>query len=237
MRLQKVIRDLLNISRRDADAIILQGRVFVNGIKAVAGQQVEPGVSIQINAKTYEYTVTKNERYYLLYKPIGYVCSNDDVHAEKLVTELIPNGSSLKITGRLDQDSEGLVLLTTDGDLVQRLTHPKFEIEKVYEVIIQDRISEQQLEKVKKGIQKDGVTYTVKQISTLGYTKATQTLRIILTEGKKREIREILASLNKKIVQLKRISIGPFSLGQLQPGKYTELSKNQVATLMKKLKG
>lgn len=233
-RLQKIVRDLTGISRRDAEELIRRGKVTVNGNVAKIGDKASKEDKITVNNKVF-YPEKKNvpHRYYLVYKPVGYTCSNEDVYARKLVTKLVPNGDRLHIAGRLDVESEGLVILTTDGDLVFKLTHPKFEVPKVYDVEIEGHLSDKQLDKMKAGIEVDGIKYNVKGAKVIHFTRSNQIVRITLTEGKKREIREIMKFLGKNIVMLKRIAIGPFYIGDLQSGEIKNVKPGDIATAMR----
>lgn len=233
-RLQKIVRDLTGISRRDAEELIRRGKVTVNGVTAQIGDKATKNDKITVNNKVF-YPETKKvpHRYYLVYKPVGYTCSNEDMYAKKLVTSLVPNGSRLHIAGRLDVDSEGLVILTTDGDFVFKLTHPRFEVQKVYDVEIEGHLNDKQVDRMKGGVEVEGITYTAKSAKVIHYTRSNQVVRITLTEGKKREIREMMKFMGKNIITLKRIAIGPFFIGDLKAGDFKVMKPGDVATAMR----
>jgi 23S rRNA pseudouridine2605 synthase len=237
-RIQKVIRDMYGISRRDADDLVMQGKVIVNGEVAVPGQKVGPKDTISINElaeknKSYQKQTQKSERvYFLVNKPPGYTSSTEDKFAERLVTELVPYKGHLMIAGRLDADSEGLVLLTNDGNLVNRLTHPTYNVNKIYDVEIYGHLTERELFRAKQGIEYNNEKYVFKNITITSYTPKTQKLKITLTEGKKREIREVMRFFGVRVITLKRTQIGPFLLGNIKQGGYKQLSQKEVAQLL-----
>lgn len=236
-RIQKVIRDLYGISRRDADDLVMQGKVIVNGSVAVPGQKVTSKDTITMANSEQRHKTTPKESqksekiYFLVNKPPGFTSSTEDKYAERLVTELVPYKGHLMIAGRLDADSEGLVLLTNDGNLVNRLTHPAFNVNKVYEVEIFGHLTERELFRAKQGVEYKGERYVFKNISIISYTPKTQRLRITLTEGKKREIREVMKFFGVRVIILKRTQIGPFLLENIKQGSYKKISQREVAQL------
>lgn len=223
VKLQKFLKDGGIASRREAEQLIIEGKVLVNGIKAMLGQRVSSKDKVVFDGKT---VTSTQKRYFLLYKPVGYTSSSEDIHAEKLVTELLPEQiPGVSIVGRLDKNSEGLMLLTNDGELAYRLTHPKFEVEKEYRVEIAGKLSDVEREKMIRGIRnrEEQVTYYCKQVDILSDTAGRQVIKIILTEGKKREIRELLGILGKEVLRLTRVRFGPFSLESMNVGEVKEI--------------
>lgn len=234
-RLQKVLRDKMGISRRNAEVFIAEGKVTVNGKIAKLGDKAKPTDDIKVAGKALNSDQKQKhtpKRYFLVYKPVGYTSSTEDVYAERLVTSLVSPKKGLVIAGRLDVPSEGLVLLTDDGDLVFKLTHPKFEVPKEYEVTISGHISLEGLQQLTKGIHDEDDFLIMKKVSILKVERKLTVLKCVLTEGKKREIRRMMNALGKEVQTLKRVAIGPFRLGNLTPGKSVQLSEKEVRSLM-----
>jgi len=230
--LQKYIAESGYCSRRKAEELIRLGKVFVNDKKAELGQKVDEKDIVKINNKII--SINQKKTYIILNKPREYTCTNKKFTGEKNVFELLPDEyKSLHIVGRLDKNSRGLVLLTNDGDLTLKLTHPRFEHEKKYIIKIknEDKIRETDKLRIRneeiiriftKGIDisdGDGIV-KVKKIKTLSANK----FEIILTEGKKRQIRRMFEALNLKVFDLKRVSIGKISLGDLKEGEWKEIN-------------
>lgn len=236
--LQKFISDSGLCSRRQAEELIRQGKVFVNGEKAELGYKVdtelvESGkliVETRHGASKNKKIELANEKIYIkLNKPKGYVCTNAEFKGEKSVFDLLPasvetrRGASLHSVGRLDKNSRGLVLLTNDGELTQKMTHPKFEHEKEYIVEIsnskkQDTNYNDIVLQFKRGINigaDDGIV-RVQDMKYLGDSK----FKIILTEGKKRQIRRMFRMVGCEVVDLVRTRIGDIRLGNLAEGKW-----------------
>ena len=232
--LQKQIASSGYCSRRKAEELIRAGKVKVNDIKAELGQKVNEEDTIKINNSPI--TTNQEKTYIILNKPREYTCTNKNFSGEKNVFKLLPDEyRSLHIVGRLDKNSRGLVLLTNDGDLTLKFTHPRFEHEKKYIVRIKNedniretnelRIRNEEIIKTfKKGIDigdGDGIV-KVKNIKTLSANK----FEIILTEGKKRQIRRMFEVLNLKVSDLKRISIGQINLGDLKEEEWRKIKIN-----------
>jgi pseudouridine synthase len=233
--LQKFIAESGYCSRRKAEELIRQGLVSVNGKVAELGSKAEGLDDVKINGK--KLGIAAEKIYVILNKPKGYTCTNRQFEGEKNVFDLLktsprPSPSQgegaierLFVVGRLDKESRGLVLLTNDGDLTQKLTHPKYEHEKEYIATITNyelRITNDKIiAKIKKGIdigEGDGVV-KAKDIKYLGNDK----FRIILTEGKKRQIKRMFWSLGCEVKDLVRVRIGKTKLGDLAEGKYKKI--------------
>ena len=161
----------------------------------------------------------------MLNKPAGYVCTNDDPHAAKRAFDLIKiDGARLFSAGRLDKDSEGLLIVTNDGDYAMQLTHPRYEIFKTYLVKTDAAISAGELDRLRHGIIDNGEQLLPQKIEATGSC----IYRFILNEGKKREIRRMVADAGRKTVSLQRISIGSLKLGELKSGQWRFLSAEEV---------
>lgn len=224
-RLNKMMKDLGLASRRDADKLIERGRVLVNGVPAELGRKVGPHDKIELKGKLDDYL------YYTFYKPKN-VMSHSPQYGEKEVKDFFKHWDSkhLTIVGRLDKHSEGLMLVTNDKRLVERVLDPKFEHPRTYEVIVQEKISRNIVELFKKGFEVRG-RFTAKpaQVEIINNL----TMRITLTEGKKHQIRLMLNDLHYTVNTLKRIKILNLGLSGLQPGAFKEISEKDRNLLLK----
>ncbi|MDD2889784.1 MAG: pseudouridine synthase [bacterium] len=216
MRLNKFIAKAGISSRRKADILIEKGKVKING-KLITTLGIDVDVEkdiVEIEGKTlkieYPLLVALN-------KPPGYVTTLEDRHADLIITDLIQD-IKLRLfpVGRLDKDAEGLILLTNNGDIAYRLTHPKFEMEKEYLVWTDGNLDWTGIKTLEKGIEWEGEILTAKKVELLENRK----IKIILTEGKKREIKNMIRALGCTVIRLQRIRIGKMGLGDLEMGKY-----------------
>ncbi|MDD3819493.1 MAG: pseudouridine synthase [Actinomycetota bacterium] len=227
MRIQHFLSRTGIASRRKAEALIKNGLVKVNG-KVVLEPffQVDPVKDkIEFNGK--ELKIPEEHTYIILNKPRGFVTTVSDEFQRRTVMELIPlKEKGLVPVGRLDKDSEGLLLITNDGDLAHRLTHPSFEIEKEYEVVLSKTAGEE-LKKMEKGIQSGGDFLRANRVIFKGKNEILVTLK----EGKKREIRRMLEALGYGVIRLKRIRLGNLKLSDLEVGKWRKLTKAEVSKL------
>ncbi len=232
VRVQKAIALFTQFSRRKAGELIILGRVKVNGKIATPGQLVDltkdkillDGKQLICDLKTY---------YLILNKPIGYVCTSSDEYGRKTVFSLLKgfSGGRLFIVGRLDKNSQGLILLTNDGHLAYRIMHPRFELEKEYLVEIKGTPPGNIIDKIEKGVElEEGKTAPTK-ILVLKQEADRTVIRMILKEGKKREIRRIWQKFGFSVLNLKRVRIGPIFLGKLKTGKWRRLSQEEVMLL------
>lgn len=229
MRINKFLAACGIASRRECDKLIESGAVKVNGKPALLGTDVSEGDAVTVNGNPVN--IKKNE-YYILNKPKGYICAVRDDKGRKTVLDLMPQGvGRIYPVGRLDYDSEGLLILTTDGALAQHLTHPSNEVPKTYLVKIEGTITEAGLNPIRSGIDIGG--YVTKKCkahiveTNREYTK----IHVTVTEGKNREIRRMFEAIGKEVRLLKRIRIGDISLRGLDRGAYRKLSKEEVAYL------
>lgn len=231
MRLNKYLAACGVASRRDCDEIIKSGRVRVNGKVASLGQDVNEGDEVMLdNSKV---SLKKNE-YYILNKPKGYLSTVEDDKGRKTVLDLLPpTVGRIYPVGRLDYDSEGLLILTTDGELAQRLTHPSHEVPKTYLVRIEGTATEATLNPIRSGIEIEGGYVTKKCKAHIVETNKEYTkIHITITEGKNREIRKMFAAIGRVVTLLKRIKVGELTLRGLDRGAYRKLTKQEVAYLM-----
>ena len=223
-RLQKILAQAGLCSRREAEKWIQAGHVFLNGKKVTElGTKANPYKDrINVNGRPLDFFEKKV--YYLFYKPRNVMVTKNDPEGRPTIYEYLKNiENRIYPVGRLDFDSEGLLLLTNDGDLTYKLTHPKSKVPKTYQVKIAGIPTEEQLEKLKKGVELDwGKTQPVQVKVTKGTDKNCW-LEIALTEGKKRQVREMIEKMGHHVIKLRRIAIGPFKLGKLKPGAYQKV--------------
>ena len=224
-RVQKFISSAGRASRRQAEEFIKSGQVFINGRKAKLGDKVDPAVDV---VKVYGKIIKPSgEKIYIaLNKPKGVVVSKSDPRHRKTVFDILPEDLKTKVwnVGRLDYDTEGLLILTNDGDLTQALAHPSFEHDKEYEVATQEAATESQLEKLRTGVDiATGTTYPAK-VKTKGGK-----VYITIHEGKKRQIRRMFEAVGLTVKNLKRIRINNLHLPpDLPAGKYKMVKKEDI---------
>ena len=232
LRIQKYISECGVMSRRSAEREIEQGNILINGERATLGQKIDP------DCDTVEYKGRRisldNHRqvYIMLNKPRGYVTTLSDERGRPKVTDLISGvGERVYPVGRLDMDSEGLIILTNDGELTNELTHPGHKIGKVYHVKVASEVSPEQLSALSKPMRIDD--YDLKPVNADIITRKNgQTvLRMELFEGRNRQIRKMCESLGLEVISLRRVSIGALKLGNLPTGQWRYLTKNQVNLL------
>lgn len=231
MRLNKFLAACGIASRRDCDKLIAEGRVCVNGKAAVLGVDVSDSDCVTVDGR--QVTLKKNE-YYLLNKPKGYLSTVSDEKGRRTVLELMPDTvGRIYPVGRLDYDSEGLLILTTDGELAQRLTHPSNEVPKTYLVKIEGTLKESDLNPLRSGIEIEGGYVTKKCKAHIVETNKQYTkIHMTITEGKNREIRKMFAAIGREVVLLKRIKVGELTLRGLDRGSWRKLSRQEVEYLM-----
>ena len=228
MRINKFLAEQGIASRRGSDQIIAEGRVTVNGKPAKAGDDVAADDVVMVDGKILSHKV--KYEYYLLNKPKGYVCTVSDDKGRKTVMDLLPAGAGRVFpVGRLDYDTEGMLILTNDGDLAYRLTAPRNEIPKTYLVRIEGTITDQQLNRLRAGVEIERGVVTKKCKITVTETSKTYTkLRVVLTEGKNREIRKMFEVVGKNVDFLKRLKIGELTLTGLDRGAVRRLTPEEV---------
>ncbi len=233
MRLQKYLA-LCNVaSRRAAEDIILQGRVCVNGQRCtVLGTKVSEGDTVTVDG---EMVLPETKKYYImLNKPIGYVTTVSDEQGRPTVMELISDISKrVYPVGRLDFNTEGLLLLSNDGDFTYKVTHPKHSLDKTYEVWVSGKAEQNALKKLEQGVYIDGKKTAPAKVDIIDHTKASAVLSITIHEGRNRQVRKMCASVGFKVMNLKRVSEGGLSLGNLPLGKWRHLTDAEVKLILK----
>jgi pseudouridine synthase len=227
-------------SRRACEAIIEAGRVAVNGQVAKLGDKADPAMDlIEVDGRPLALSAepASGDRliYIALNKPRGVISSLEDEMEEGRTTvrDLIQIGASQHIypVGRLDKPSEGLVLMTNDGALAHRLTHPRYGHEKVYDVVVEGWMADRELDQWRRGVMLDGRITAPAPIEVIQRDQASTRLRIVLREGRKRQIRRTAAALGHPVRRLVREQIGPLSLGDLAPGQWRYLTEEEIHSL------
>ncbi len=231
MRINKFLVQCGIGSRRFCDKLIEEGKVSVNGKPCSLGQDVdEKRDSVAVEGK--RIAMVQKNLYYIMNKPKGYVCTVKDDLGRKTVMDLLPKTASRVVpVGRLDYDSEGLLIFTNDGDLVNRLTHPRNEIPKTYVIKVEGTVTEQMLNKLRNGVEIDGKLTSKCNLHVVSTDEKYTKLSITITEGRNRQVRKMLEAVGKEVVFLKRIKIGELGLTGLDMGKCRPLSKYEIEYL------
>lgn len=235
VRLNKYLADNGIASRRRADELITEGEVMIDGeIVTKLGTKIDPlehrvevdGVVLRPEGERH--------RYYLLDKPSGVVCTNDRREARPRAVDLISDRRKGRIytVGRLDEDSSGLVVLTNDGDLAFRLSHPRYRVPKTYRVIVRGKVTNDDIEKLRTGVRLSDFRSNFSKVRLLRAAPRTSTLLITLEEGRNREIRRVFVRLKLPVQSLRRVRIGNLSDRGLKVGSWRPLTRSEVAGLM-----
>ena len=222
-------------SRRKSEDLIRAGKVKVNGHIAEIGMKINPRKDLVTVGKQ-KLTNIKNRKmvYIMLNKPRGYVTTVSDELGRKTVMDLLPDfGCRIYPVGRLDKDSEGLLLFTNDGSFTNCMTHPSHEYAKVYRVTVRPAVNDEILFNLRNGIEIDGRKTAPCEVTVLTEEENRVVLEFILHEGRNRQIRKMCESQGLEVARLKRISIGPIKLGMLKQGDYKELSEQDVKKLLR----
>lgn len=228
MRIQKLIASLGLCSRRKAEELIQQGRVKVNNKVAVIGDKIAENDALMVDGKKVKFTfqAESSARLLLINKPLGVMCSHKAQTSHQLIYDLlpkIPKGKWMTI-GRLDLNSQGLLLVTNNGDILQKLLHPKQALERVYKVRIRGLISEKEIKSLLTGITIEGHACKFHKLEPISQGKSNSTWHVTLYEGRNREIRSMFAQVGAQVNSLKRIKYGPFKLpADLPPGKWYDI--------------
>lgn len=243
-RIDKYLSGLGYASRRKIADFLRQHKVILNGRRVTeSGERLDPHTDqLTINGQAIK---TPESLYYLVNKPVGFVSTVSDEHGRPTVTSLVKTQDRLFPVGRLDIDSHGLVLLTNDGDLTFRLTHPKFKIPKTYLVTIDGAVTHKHRQQLRAGVRlKDGRTqpaqvesfFPTPGLETPGFLddKDQTKLKITITEGRNRQIRRMCKAINLHVADLERISFGPLQLGNLEPGQSRPLTDAEILSLKKR---
>ena len=232
-RLQKIISQSGLLSRRKADLLIKQGRVTLNGRQASIGEKANP-FSDHILVDGKDLPKKQNHKVFLLNKPHGVISTCQDNHGRKTILNFIPSYLRIGIhpVGRLDLDSRGAILLTNNGELTLRLTHPKYSHSKTYLVWISGKPSQSKLNNWRKGILLDGKLTMPAKIKVMKTSNNKTLLKIILKEGRNRQIRRTASLLGHPVQDLQRIAISNIKLNGLREGQWRELNSNEWISLL-----
>ncbi len=237
IRLQKILSSHGYGSRRECEKYIENGRVKVNGKKAVLGQKADPQKDrIELDGRTLIVKAAPKDLYIAFYKPRRVLSDIKKVDERRIISDFVPKDKYFFIVGRLDYDSEGLILLTNNGDLANKLTHPRYEHEKEYQVMTGKIPDQAQLEVWRRGVVIEGGYRTLPaEVENLpGKTKTW--LKVVMKEGKKRQIREIGRTIGLPIKRIIRTRIATIHLGSLKPGEWRNLDKQEIEELLNTVK-
>ena len=230
-RLQRALARAGHGSRRASEELIAAGRVTVNGRVATLGDKVDTaGDVVAVDGITLN--LDPEVRYYALHKPTGVVTTMSDPQGRPDLRGLLPpEGPRVFPVGRLDRDSEGLLLLTNDGELANRLLHPRFGVEKEYLAEVEGAPTDRQLNRIRRGVDLEDGPARAAAARSVGSSGNRGALRVVMTEGRKREVRRLLAAVGLPVVRLVRLRVGPVVLGGLPPGALRELDPEEVRAL------
>lgn len=236
VRLQKYIAMCGKASRRKAEEMIERGRVSVNGQRITElGTKVEIGAdTVSVDGKALE--ITSKKYYIMLNKPVGVVSTVSDERGRPTVVDLLKEEISTRIfpVGRLDYDTEGLLLMTNDGDFAYRIAHPKFEMDKTYIASVGSGLTIAGINKLRRGVVIDGFKTSPAEVELLESDTSTNLVKITIHEGKNRQVRKMFEAVGVKVKALKRVSIGRVELGNLPYGRWRYLTSHEIDYLMNK---
>ena len=230
-RIQKALADMGLCSRRQAEQIILEGRVKLNGHPVKLGDKMDMHEDVlSVDGRTIRPPKKKEYKYYMLHKPRGYITTSSDDRGRKTVIKDIPE--RVYPVGRLDKDSEGLLLFTNDGALANALTHPSHQVAKMYRVTVHPAATEEQVVALANGVVLDDGTKTLPAIIRVVAEDEDRTvMEMSIKEGKNRQIRRMCRAVGLDVARLSRKSVGAVKLGMLAPGKYRELKPSEILAL------
>lgn len=237
MRLQKYLADAGVASRRAGEAMISAGQVAVNGVTVVRlGTQVDPGQDrVTVDGRPIR---PRRRLYVALNKPRGYLCTRRDPHGRRTVGQLLPEEwSNLYPVGRLDQDTEGLLFLTNDGEFCLRLTHPRYGVSKTYLAEVEGRVTGAMTASLIRGVSDGSDRLKAETARVLESSQTRSLVRLTLREGKYREVRRLFSALGIEVTALRREQIGPIKLGELPAGRWRVLTAAEIAGLLRSGQG
>lgn len=219
-------------SRRKAEELINSGTVKINGRTAILSDQVNIEKDIvTVDGKVI--SVPHEHEYYVLNKPIDVLSSYSDDRGRKTVTDLLPKGSKAVPAGRLDLDTTGVLILTTDGELHYRLTHPSFGVKKVYKAKVAGDFDKEKAGLIIKGVEIEGFIMKAEKLTILNQKGRVTDILIVLNEGRKREIKELIKAVGCRVVKLERTAFGTITCAGLAPGEIRPLTKDEINYLKK----
>jgi 23S rRNA pseudouridine2605 synthase len=229
-RVQRVLARAGLGSRRGVEDLIRGGRVEINGRVAVLGDRADPEKD-RVSVDGVPLATHPDLRFYALNKPAGVTTTLRDPHAERSLAAFLPKGPRVFPVGRLDRESEGLLLLTNDGDLSHRLQHPRYGVEKEYLVQVEGSLSRRAASQLATGVPLEDGAARATWIGRIERSGATSSIRLVMEEGRKRVVRRMMAALGYPVRRLVRVRVGPIRLGNLPPGRVRPLLADEVAAL------
>lgn len=232
VRLNRWLAECGVCSRREADGIIKRGEIRVNGEPCSdLSRRIVAGAD-KVSWKGKELKPAQEKTYLMLNKPRGYVVTRSDEFDRQTIYALLPGmAANLRYAGRLDKNSEGLLLLTDDGEMINRLTHPSGKVEKVYRVEIDRQLGNRELELLRSGVRIEGGLTHSAGVFVKSKSKGGMTLKIVITEGRKRQIRQMVEAVGARVHNLKRLQFGPLVLKDLPPGRWRPLTPVELRAL------
>jgi len=231
IRLQKMISQSGRASRREAERLMLAGRVKVNGtVVTELGTRVRPGEDrVEVDGTP---VGVSEKRWLAFHKPPGALTTRSDPHGGRTIYDILPDDAAgLRYVGRLDRDAEGLLLLTNDGDLANALQHPSNEVDREYWLEVAGALSKDTIRRILAGVVLEDGLARPREARLLDSGAVRSTLTLVLTEGRKREVRRLMSEVGHPVMRLRRVRFGRIKLGDLAPGKSRPLSKSEVAGL------
>jgi 23S rRNA pseudouridine2605 synthase len=230
VRLQKAISNAGLMSRRAAEELIAAGRVTIDGRLAILGDRVDANTQ-RVEVDGVPLPVSPALVTYLLYKPVGVISSVSDPEGRPTVTELVPTSPRVVPVGRLDYDSEGLLLMSNDGELILRVTHPRYGMTKTYVATVAGRVSNATMRNLERGVDLEDGPARAKRARVLQSTGSTSLVEIVLVEGRNREVRRMMGAVGHPVDRLVRTSIGPLSDRSLRAGRWRLLHAGEISEL------
>lgn len=232
-KVQAYLSKLGICSRRHCEELILEKKIQIDGELAKIGQRIKPGQSvIVVDGQKIEQPEQVDKVYYLLDKPIGYVSTASDDQGRPTVLDLVPHHERIYPVGRLDIESEGLMLLTNDGDLTYQMTHPSFEIPKLYQVLIQGSPSNKALNHLQRGVKLSGKYVQPDSVKIRGHEEGDTWLEIGVHEGQNRLIRKMMNRVGYPVLRLRRVVLGPLDITMLDGKRYRKLTEAEIENLI-----
>lgn len=238
VRLQKFLSDQGILSRRAAEREIANGTITVNGVPAHIGQKINPRRDVvMVGGQKVKVARGTHKTYVLLHKPRGYVTTLSDECGRPCVADLVTDiGERLYPVGRLDYNSEGMLLMTNDGDFTNLLTHPRHHVAKVYHVTVAGEVTKKVLQTLNEPMMIAGQALLPVPTAILKKAETTTKLQMVLHEGKNRQIRHMCEAVGLEVRRLRRVAIGPLKLGTLRAGNWRYLNREEVAALVAQAK-
>ncbi|MBT4123861.1 MAG: rRNA pseudouridine synthase [Candidatus Pacebacteria bacterium] len=236
IRLNKYLAQLGVASRRKVDELIEKKKVLINGSVARLGDKVDDSKdTIKIGRKSYAPSTSKKKlEYWMVYKPTGFVSSTSDPTGLQVVTSLVESDQRLYPVGRLDIDSEGMLILTNDGELTQRLTHPKNHVPKTYNVWVKGKLSRNGFDRIRRGLKMKSQRVSPAEIRVIEKYDGGAILEVILHQGMNRQIRRMMKAINLDVKRLTRVAVGSLTIGNLKSGEVRQLTLDEKQALLSK---